>query len=137
MGTVESYYQASLELLSDNPPIDLNDNCFPIYSNNENGMPHLLGEKAKVTNSLICDGCLVLGTVKNSILSNNVYVGEDVVVENSIILSNSKIENSVNIKNAVVGENMDIKTGDIKGNIKTGDDVKLYYKNQMNQTSSM
>ncbi len=137
VGTVESYYEASLELLSDKPPIDLNDTCFPIYSNNENGIPHLLGKKAKVNNSLICDGCLVLGTVKNSILSNNVYIGEDVIVENSIILANSRIENSVTIKNAVVGENMDINAGDIKGNIKSGSDVKLYYKDKLDQLSSM
>ncbi|MEX1376352.1 MAG: glucose-1-phosphate adenylyltransferase [Eubacteriales bacterium] len=137
VGTVESYYEASLELLQDEPPIDLNDSSFPIYSNNDNFMPHLVGEKAKVTNSLICDGCLVLGTVKNSILSNNVYVGEDVVIENSIVLHNSKIENSVTIKNAVVGENIVITSGDIKGNLKSSSDVKLYYKNKMNKILSM
>ena len=137
VGTVESYYEASLELLSDNPPIDLNDSSFPIYSNNDNVMPHLIGEQAKVTNSLICDGCMVLGTVKNSILSNNVYVGEGVVIENSIVLHNSRIENSVKIKNAVVGENIKIASGDIQGNLKSNSDVKLYYKNKMNKISSM
>jgi len=137
VGTVDSYYEASLELLSDNPPIDLNDNSFPIYSNNDNVMPHLIGENAKVTNSLICDGCMVLGTVKNSILSNNVYVGEGVIVENSIVLHNSKIENSVKIRNAVVGEHMIITNGDIKGNLKSSSDVKLYYKNNMNKVLSM
>ena len=137
VGTVESYYEASLELLQDNPPIDLNDGSFPIYSNNDNFMPHLVGEKAKITNSLICDGCMVLGTVKNSILSNNVYVGENVVIENSIVLHNSRIENSVTIKNAVVSENMVIASGDIKGNLKSSSDVKLYYKDALNKISSM
>lgn len=137
VGTVVSYYEASLELLSDNPPIDLNDSSFPIYSNNDTVMPHLIGENAKVSNSLICDGCMVLGTVKNSILSNNVYVGEGVIIEDSIVLRNSKIENNVTIKKAVVGENMVITSNDIKENQKSNSDVKLYYKNQMNKTTSM
>ncbi len=97
VGTVESYWQASMDLLYDNPPFDLNTPDWVIGSENLALPPHYISKNAKVACSLISEGCQVYGTVDNSILFNSVYIEEGAVVKDSVILPNSRIG-----KNAVV-----------------------------------
>ncbi|MBN2852855.1 MAG: glucose-1-phosphate adenylyltransferase [Clostridia bacterium] len=115
VGTVESYYQANMELLMQNPPIDLHEKEFPVFSNNHNAIPQIIGSKAKISNSLICDGCKILGTIRNSIISNGVFVEEDAVIENSIILHNAHIEKGVKIFNAIIAEGTVVKNNVVVG----------------------
>ena len=132
IGTVDSYYEANMDLLQDNPPFNLEDNSFPIYSNNTNAMPQIIGEDASVSNSLICDGCIVKGDVINSIISKQVYVGKGAVVENSIIMHNARIEAGVKVQDAVVSEGLVVNQGVLKGNIdrKGKDDIRLLYQSE-------
>ncbi len=132
IGTVESYYEANMELLMDPPPFNLNDTSFPIYSNNYNTIPQIIGKDAEVKNSLICDGCVIDGVVKNSIIAKNVSIGKGACVENSIIMHNATIREGAKIINAVVSEGMTISKGVLKGNIsiKTEKGVSLLYKSQ-------
>lgn len=132
IGTVDSYYEANMELLQDPPPFNLDDHNFPIYSNNSNAMPQIIGHDAKVTNSLVCDGCIIEGTVIHSVISKNVYVGKGAVVENSIIMHNARIEDGVRVVDAVVSEGMIVNHGILKGNInkKSDDDIRLLYSSQ-------
>jgi glucose-1-phosphate adenylyltransferase len=136
IGTVASYYEANMELLLDEPPFNLSDSSFPVYSNNTNAMPQIIGEDAIVENSLICDGCIVDGTVKNSIVSKQVYIGKDAVVENSIIMHNASIERGVKVQDAVVSEGMVVNQGVLKGNIaqKSNDDIRLLYQDEATQS---
>ena len=94
---------------------DLNDHEFPIYSNNFNTIPQIIGREAEVRNSLICDGCVIEGKVVNSIISKNVSVGKDACVENSIIMHNATIKSGVRVINAVVSEDMVVSQGVLKG----------------------
>ncbi len=132
IGTVESYYQANMELLMDPPPFNLNDTSFPIYSNNYNTIPQIIGKEAEVKNSLICDGCVIDGKVVNSIIAKNVSIGKGACVENSIIMHNATVSPGATIINAVVSEGMRISKGVLKGNIsvKTEKGVSLLYKSQ-------
>ncbi len=132
IGTVDSYYEASMELLHDPPPFNLNDQDFPIYSNNSNTIPQVIGKDAEVKNSLICDGCIIEGKVVNSIISKNVSVGKDACVENSIIMHNATINGGVKVINAVVSEDMIVTQGILKGNIakKAGEGVNLLYSSK-------
>ena len=132
IGTVDSYYEANMELLLDPPPFDLNDHDFPIYSNNSNTIPQVIGKDAEVKNSLICDGCIIEGKVVNSIISKNVSVGKDACVENSIIMHNATINGGVKVINAVVSEDMIVTQGVLKGNIakKAGEGVNLLYSSK-------
>ncbi len=132
IGTVDSYYEANMELLQDNPPFNLEDSNFPVYSNNTNAMPQIIGDNASVKNSLICDGCIVDGTVINSIISKQVYIGKGAVVENSIVMHNASIECGVKVQDAVVSEGLKVNQGVLKGNIdrKSTDDIKLFYQSE-------
>ena len=105
VGTVESYYNANMELLGGNEGLDIYDFKLRIYSNEEIFPPQYLGTKARVKNSLISNGCTVLGEVVNSVLAPGVYVGEGAKVEDSILLPNSVIHSESWIRKSIIGEN--------------------------------
>jgi glucose-1-phosphate adenylyltransferase len=123
VGTIESYYQANMELLEANPPFKIFDADFRIYSNEEIFPPHYIGPKAKINNSLVSNGSTILGKVINSVLSPGVFVGEGARVEDSILLSNIIIHKDAWVRRAIVGENAEIKENCIVG-INTGGDPR-------------
>jgi len=109
VGTVESYWQAHMDLLGENPELDLQDRDWIIYSVNPNRPPQYLSENAVVDNSMINKGTQIMGTVKNSVLFFGVRIAEDAVVENSVILPNTRINVGAKIKNSIVGRNVIIE----------------------------
>jgi len=109
VGTIDSYYEANMDLLKEEQPLDFNSKSNSIYSNNVSVQPHYVGEKAVISNSLICDGCTILGEVRNSVLGNDIYVGEGAVVEDCVILRNVTIEDGSKIQRTIIGENVKIK----------------------------
>ena len=93
-GTIEEYWQSNMDLLGDNPPIDME--AWGLRTNMEHrgirdAQPALLYEDAIVHNSLVYNGCVVEGTVKNSVLFPGVHVGKGTVVENSVLFYNNHI----------------------------------------------
>jgi glucose-1-phosphate adenylyltransferase len=109
VGTVESYWQAHMDLLGENPELDLQDRNWIIYSVNPNRPPQYLSEDAVVDNSMINKGTQIMGTVKNSVLFFGVRIAKDAVVENSVILPNTRINVGAKIKNSIVGRNVIIE----------------------------
>ena len=107
VGTIDSYYFANMELLGDNPSLDLYEKKNKIISNsNADGKPpQWIGPHATIRNSIISNGCNILGTVENSILSPGVYVGEGAVVRDSILFPDVKIEKGARVDKAIMGEN--------------------------------
>jgi len=76
VGTIASLWDANMDLIGDKPEFDLSDKKWRIYSRNSAQPPQYVGEKAKVSNSLITEGCIIEGIVENSILSGGVVVEE-------------------------------------------------------------
>jgi len=109
VGTVESYWQAHMDLLGENPELDLQDRNWIIYSVNPNRPPQYLSEDAVVDNSMINKGTQIMGTVKNSVLFFGVKIAKGAVIENSIILPNTRISSGAKIKNSIVGRNVSIE----------------------------
>ena len=103
VGTIESYYETNMELLAENPPIDLYDGSFSVYSNSEALPPQVIGKKASVINSIVDNGCNIFGTLENSIVHANVYIAEGSVVKNSIILPNVRIGSGAILDKVIVG----------------------------------
>ena len=68
-------------------------------------LPQWIGPHATIRNSIISNGCNILGTVENSILSPGVYVGEGAVVRDSILFPDVKIEKGAQVDKAIMGEN--------------------------------
>ncbi|MCD5405748.1 MAG: glucose-1-phosphate adenylyltransferase [Desulfotomaculum sp.] len=111
VGTVESLWQANMDLLEDAPQLDLYDTDWPIYSVNPNQPPQYLSPKAKVSRSLISEGCVVNGTVVHSVIFSGVYIGEDTVIIDSIIMPNARIGKDVKINKAIICEGVEVADG--------------------------
>ena len=116
VGTISSLWEANMDLLGDNPVLDLTDDSWRIYARHSAETPQYIGADAVVENSSVTEGCTILGTVINSVLASDVVVEKGAVVKDSVIMDNVRIcegavvnysivdERSVIEKNAVVGE---------------------------------
>ena len=104
VGTIESYYNANMESLDGEDSIDLFDPLQRVFSNEDILPPQYIGPTAKIQNSLISNGCVVLGQVSHSILAPGAYVGEGSIVEDSILLPHAKVHREATINKTIVGE---------------------------------
>ncbi|MDR3289357.1 MAG: glucose-1-phosphate adenylyltransferase [Peptococcaceae bacterium] len=104
VGTIESYYEANMDLLKKQPEFDIFNAKKNIFTNTGIFPPHYIGKKGVIRNSLISNGCTILGEVINSILGPGVYVGEGTRVEDSILLPSCKIQQECFIRKTIVGE---------------------------------
>ncbi|MCC3373340.1 glucose-1-phosphate adenylyltransferase [Cohnella sp. REN36] len=104
VGTIESLWQANMDLLADEPALDLNDRSWRIYSVNPNRPAHYLSPLASVRNSLVNEGCVVQGRVNRSVLFHGVQVGEGSVIEDAVIMPRAVIGRNARIVRAIVGE---------------------------------
>ncbi|MCT3528330.1 glucose-1-phosphate adenylyltransferase [Latilactobacillus curvatus] len=111
VGTIYSLWQSNMEFLSPNSTLNIGDRNWRICSKALALPPMLLTESAKVKNSMIVDGCYVAGTVTHSILSQNVKVGENSVVKDSMVMPNAVIGKDVVIDHALIGERAIIGDG--------------------------
>jgi glucose-1-phosphate adenylyltransferase len=102
VGTVDTYYRASMELLEDAPRLNLYDPEWVIYTRSEELPPVRLGAHAEVEASLLANGCTVLGTVERSILFPGVRVEEGAVVRNSILMNGAIVAGGATVDHAIV-----------------------------------
>ena len=105
VGTVNSLWEANLDLL--NPKIDLNlaDQNWRIYSRTTGMPPQYISDSAMVENSLITDGCEVYGTLDYSILFENVTVEEGATVEYSLVMPGAVIKKGAKVRYSIIAEN--------------------------------
>lgn len=113
VGTVESYWQANMDLLGAESELNMYDPKWRIYSANPPRPPHYTSATAKVRNSIISEGCLVLGEVENSVIFRDVYIGEGAKIKDSIIMSSVHVEDNVVIDKAIIGRKTVLKQGSI------------------------
>lgn len=131
VGTIESLWEASMDLLKDDTQLDLNDRTWRIYSLNPNQPAQYIAPSAKVKTSLINEGCVVYGKVDHSVLFYGVHVGEGSVIKDSVIMPNVKIGRNVMINRAIIGEGTIVKDGArIGGNVGSKDEIKLIASNE-------
>ena len=104
VGTVSSYWQAHMDLLVAQPPIDLNDRSWVVHTRTEERPPVRIARGAQVYDSMITDGCVLESgsVIEKSVLSPGVLVGEGAVVRESVILTGSVIEPGVVIERSIV-----------------------------------
>mgnify|MGYP000435358933 FL=1 len=110
VGTVESLWQANMDLLKDKD-LDLYNikKDWKIYTEDTLGKPQIIGDQAKVKNSLITQGCLVNGNVEGSVLFNNVNVGEGAKVIDSVLMPGVLVEEGAEVYKAIVDEGVVIR----------------------------
>ncbi|WP_100374560.1 glucose-1-phosphate adenylyltransferase [Bacillus sp. FJAT-45037] len=111
VGTVQSYWEASMDLLETNSPFCLNEDGWRIYSANPNEPPQYLAKQAHVNQSFINEGCVIYGSIDRSILFHGVKVGTDSTIEGTILMPNVTIGSRVKLKNVIVTEGTTIPDG--------------------------
>lgn len=131
VGTIDSYYEANMNLLKENPDFDIFENVRKIYSNSNISPPHYVGESGSVERSLVCNGCFVNGKVKNSILSTNVIVDKGAEVVDSILLPNVHINEKAKIYKTIIGENTEIGEKMIIGSKAKNAEITLIGDNEV------
>ena len=121
VGTVESYWQTSLDLLSDRPGIDLYDRGWLIYTRSEERAPAMIGPDAAVTRSMVSHGCVIDGTVDHSVLSPGVRVARGAVVRDSIVMFDTYVGEGTVVDRAIIDKECFIGAGAVVGD---GDDLR-------------
>ena len=127
VGTYDSYLETNLELNSSAIDLDLYDPSWKVFTKSEDLPAVKVGAKASIKNSLVSNGCVIEGTVINSVLSPGVRVGKDTVIEDSVILNHVIISDHVSIKKAiidkkvVIGRHTTIGDGPLTPNIEKPD----------------
>ncbi len=119
IGTVQSYWEANMSLLAENPALDLYDNDWWVLTRSMERAPVKIGAKAKVDGNLLANGCRIEGVVEHSVLSPGVFVAEGAVVRNSILLHDVRVESGAVIDRAILDKNAHIGAGAFVGH---GDD---------------
>lgn len=122
VGTIKSLWEANMDLIDDNNELNIHDETWRIYSINPTNPAQYIGPKAKVSNSLVVEGCIVLGEVSNSVLFQGVTVGKNSKISNSVIMPNTKIADNVIINKAIIGNNVIIRRNSLIG---VSDDITL------------
>lgn len=116
VGTFESLWQANMDLLADDPPLNLNNPNWRIYAGNHSFPPHYVGPNAQLYSSLVGEGAAISGQVSHSVIFYNVTVEEGAKVTNSVIMPGTVVEKDAVIDRAIIGERCRICAGvQIKG----------------------
>ena len=118
VGTIESLWEANMDLLENPMPIDMHDKKWRIYAKNPGMPPHFIAKGANVTDTLITEGCEVYGNVNHSILFAGVIIEEGAQVESSVIMPGSVIKRGAIIRRAIVAERATVSAGAVVGEEK-------------------
>ncbi len=111
VGTIESYWQAHMDLLADKAELALDDPAWPILTYGAQRLPaHVLGG-ARIEESLLSPGCTVAGTVRRSILAPDVFVAAGALVEDSVLLHGARIEGGARVQKGIVDEKAVVSEG--------------------------
>ena len=111
VGTVDSLWEANMDLIAKNPDLKLNDTKWKIFSLNQTHPPQFVGPMADVQGTLLSDGCMVLGRVHHSVIFTGTQIAEGAEVTDSVIMPGVKIGKGAIVHKAIVGENTVIEAG--------------------------
>lgn len=111
VGTINSLWEANMDLLDEDNKLNLYDKEWKIYSSNQVSIAQYIGEEALIKNSLIVEGCTVYGNVEDSVLFQGVKIGKKAIIKDSVIMPNASIGDNVIIEKAIIGSDAIIRKG--------------------------
>lgn len=115
VGTVDSLWEANMDLLSSENELDLNDPDWKIYTEDVATVPHFVGNTGKINNAYINQGCLINGEVNNSVLFTNVKVAEGAVVNDAVLMPEVEIGEGAVIHRAIIAQGIKVDAGAVVG----------------------
>ncbi len=116
VGTIDSLWEANMELLGKEPVFDLRGGP-KIFARNSAYPSSYIDENARIYNSLVAEGSNVYGTIRHSVISVGCTVGKDALVEDSVVMPGVTIEPGAIVRNAILGEDCRIGRGAVVGGI--------------------
>ena len=119
VGTIQSLWEANMDLIGENPKFNLCDRSWRIFSRNYSDPPHFIGDYAKISNSLITEGCNIEGIVENSVLSSGVKVSRGAYIKDSVIMKNVTIGEGTTINYSIIDSDTEIGAGSVIGRTKS------------------
>ncbi len=125
VGTIDSLWQANMEILGENPALDMRDAKDRIYARNYAHPSSYIAPDAEIVNSYIAEGSTVLGKVYNSIISTGCTVEKDAVVSDSFVMPDVMVGTHAEVRYAIIGEG-----AEIGANARIGDNPQFYEKNK-------
>ena len=146
VGTIESLWEANMDLLSPNSGLNLSDDNWKIYGRTTGSPPHFTAKGAKVQHTLLSEGCEIAGNVSESVLFSDVKVAKNANVEYSILMPGAVVEEGASVRYAIVASGAVIAKGAQVGegpsdcdvdkwgvavvaeNVRIGENVKLAAK---------
>ena len=115
VGTIESLWEANMDLLETPMPIDMHDKKWRVYARNPGLEPHYIAKGAVVKDSLVTEGCEIYGHVSHSVIFAGVTIEEGAEVIDSVIMPGSTIRRGAVVRRTIVAENATIGAGAIVG----------------------
>jgi len=126
VGTIDSLWEANMELLGKEPEFQIRGETSKIYGRNSAMPSSYIDEDAKIRGSFVAEGCEIYGTVKHSIISVGCTVGEGALVEDSVVMPGVVIESGAIVRHAILGENSRIcKNAVVGGAFAEGEKKKI------------
>ncbi len=115
VGTLESLWQANMDLVGKQPQFDLFSGKGRIYSRNETAGPQFVGSEAAVIGSILTEGCRVLGAVEHSVISGGVVIEQGAIVKDSVLMSGVHVGANARVEYAILDEFVSIPAGAVIG----------------------
>ena len=109
-----------MDLIGDDPVLNMGDRNFRIFSRNEARPPQFIGANAEIRNSLISEGCQIFGRVENSVLSGGVIVEEGAVIVDSVIMEDVVVKRGGAVYSAIVDSDVVVDTDAVVGKQNAG-----------------
>ena len=116
VGTIDSLWEANMDLLNSSNELDLNDPTWKIYTEDIPALPQYIGPNANVDKAFITQGCVVEGEIKNSVLFTGAKVGKGAKIIDSVLMPGVVVEDGAVVQRALVAENITIGAGAVVGN---------------------
>lgn len=116
VGTIDSLWEANMDLLNNSNELDLNDPTWKIYTEDIPALPQYIGPDANVDKAFITQGCVIEGEIKNSVLFTGARVGKSARIIDSVLMPGVIVEDGAVVQRALVAENITIGAGAVVGN---------------------
>lgn len=104
VGTIKSLWEANMDLIDPNVPIELKDPDFKIYARNYSLPSTYVSKSSNIKNSLVSEGCEIYGEVENSVISTGCVIKEGAYVKNAFIMPNTVVESDADVRYSIIGE---------------------------------
>jgi len=104
VGTIQAFWESNMDLVKRIPEFNLYDPGWKIYTPNPVKPPHYVGPTGSIKTSVVAEGCMIYGEVRNSVLFPGVVIEKGALVENSIIMSNTHIDECCRLDHCIIGE---------------------------------